>query len=244
MTEFDEITVQRGLVRVLTPLLDSFLARMKFKASNGVWVEDSSQPAIYLGFPNEIEPSNPKVFITYNGDTDTTSSSYESGLEDIEDPNDPPNIITVPFERSYITYILTLTADSGPKDKVNRGEVLSASSILRKVRDNLMLSSFRETIHTEMNSTIKMINPITPIYDLEQTSFQDAAVMRLIFDATSTIHDLGGSFIQTINYESCYKRTLDDPNPIISTGSVTSILTANLSATELPDVVNFDITVV
>ena len=220
---FDEIVVQKGLVRVLQPLLDGDLARMKFQNSSGAWVVEPTMAAIYLGFPNEIEPSNPKLTITYNGDTDTTSSSYENGLEEIEDPDDPPNLICVPFERSYVTYILSLTCDSGPKDIVNRGERLSASTILRKVRDNLMFSSFRETIHTEMASTVKYVNPITPIFDIEETSFHDAAVMRLTFDTTSTVYDLGGSYITTINYEGTYKRFDDtDPNPIVTTGSVTS----------------------
>lgn len=217
---FDEIAVQKGLVRVLQPLLDLDLARLKFQNSSGNWVEDATQPAIYLGYPNEIVPAYPRVHITFNGDTDTTSSAYEAGLVDIEDPQDPPNIITVPFKSSYVTYILSITCDSGDKGEVNRGTVKSASTILRQIRDNLLLDTFRGTVHTEMDSTVKFINPITPIYDLEETSFHDSAVMNLTFDTTSIVFDFVNEWFDRIEENGELFRNKADIDPLTSTRTV------------------------
>jgi hypothetical protein len=221
--EFDEITVQQGLVTVITPIVSSYLATLKFKNSSGTIV-DTGQPAIYLGYSNEMEPDNPKIHITFNGDTNLNINTYESGLEVITDPTDPGTTIEVPYEKSYLRYLITLTCDSGAKDLVNRGERKSASFILRKIRDSFNLQSFKTSVHTEMQSSLQTISTITPVYDLNQTNFHDAANMRLTFDTTSTVYDLGGSYIQTINYESTYKRCIEgDDSPIVNTGSVTSV---------------------
>lgn len=220
--EFDNIEAQKGFVRVLQPLIDDLLARLKFKDSSGNWVS-TTQPAIYLGYPNEIEPDYPRVHITFNGDSDTTISSYESGTEEIEDPNDPPNLITVPFRRSYIDYVISITCDAGGKDLVNRGDRPSASKVLRRVRDSLLFEHVLATVHSEMNSTVRFINPITPIYDLEQTSYHDSAVMRLTFSSTSTVYDLNGGCFDTIEETGTLFRYEGDPDPTSQTRTITSV---------------------
>ena len=221
--EFDEITAQKGLVTVLTPAIGEYLSKLKVRQSNGTYAS-TDIPAIYLGYPNEIEPDNPKLHITFNGDTNLNIGSFESGLDVIDDPDNPGNTIEVPYTSSYITYLLTLTCDSGSKDLVNRGERKSSSFILRKVRDSFTQSSFLESVHKNMNSTLQTISTITPTYDIDQTNYHDSSNMRLVFDTISTVYDLGGSYIQTINYESTYKRCSDeDPYPIISSGSVSSV---------------------
>ncbi len=222
MQEFDEIEAQKGLVEVLAPIVGQYLANLMYRDSSGT-LQDSGQPAIYLGYPNEIEPSNPKIHITFNGDTNTSTGSFESGIAEIDDPNNPGTLIEVPYESSYLTYVLTLTCDSGPKDIVNRGERKSSSWILRKFRESLKLHTVRNEIHTYMKSSIMTISNVSPVYDIVETSYHDSANMSLTFDTISTVYDLGGSYIQTINYESTYKRCLEgDTDPIIITGSVTS----------------------
>ena len=242
LVEFDEIAVQKGFVRVLKPLLNPYLARLRFLDTSGNWIEDSDTPAIYLGYSNNVEPNNPKIHITFNGDSNLGNSVFESGITVIEDPFDAPNLIEVPYRSSYLSYVLTLTADSGLKDAVNRGEVKSASWLLRHVRDNLMFSSFRDSIHTEMHSTVQTMSNVTPAYDLEDTEFHDAAVMRLTFNAISTVFELGGSFITTVNYTGCLKDSPTDTDPSIYTDTIVSVQDLSLAVTESSDVVSLTLT--
>ena len=220
--EFDDIEAQKGFVRVLQPLLDDLLDRLKFKDSSGNWI-DTTQPAVYLGYPNEIVPAYPRVHVTFNGDTDTTSSSYEDGTIEVEDPENPPSTITVPFRSTYIQYVITLTCDAGAKEIVNRGERPSAAKVLRRVRDSLSFEHILTSIHEEMNSTIQFINPITPIYDLEQTSFHDSAVMRLTFSTTNTVYDVDGGCFDTIVETGTLFRYEGDPDPTSQTRTITSV---------------------
>ena len=220
--EFDDIAAQRGFVRVLQPLLDDLLDRLKEKDGTGNWV-DTDQPAVYLGYPNEIVPAYPRVHVTFNGDTDTTSSSYEDGTEEVVDPENPPNTIIVPFRRSYLQYVITLTCDSGGKEKVNRGERPSASKVLRRVRDSLSFEHILTSIHEEMNSTVQYINQITPVYDLEQTSYHDSAVMRLTFSTTNTLYDIDGGCFDTIVETGTMFRYEGDPDPTSQTRTITSV---------------------
>jgi len=219
---FNKIQSMKGMVRVLTPIVDEYLARLSYKDAAGDW-QESTDPAIYLGYLEETSPSHPRIHITYNGNTNSTPTDWENGLLEVEDPEDPPNMITVPFKRAYITYVLTLTCDSGGIDKVNREEVMSSDFILSRIRDSLNFEKYKNTVHSEMNSTVEKITPVTPVYDLIETSYHDSAVMRLTFITTNTVFDYEGGCFDTIEYNGTLYRYPGDSEPTTSSRTVTSL---------------------
>jgi len=219
---FNKTQAMKGLVRVITPIVDEYMARLSYKDTNGDW-QQSTDAAIYLGYLEETSPSHPRIHITSNGNTNTTPTDWENGLIEVEDPDDPPNMITIPFKRSYIDYMLTLTCDSGGIDKVNRGEVMDSDFILSRIRDSLNFESVKTSIHTDMNSSVEKIAEVTPIYDLMETSFHDSSVMRLKFSTTNTVFNYEGGYFDTIEYDGTLYRYSGDPDPLTSSRTVTSL---------------------
>ena len=49
---FNKTQAMKGLVRVITPIVDEYMARLSYKDTNGDW-QQSTDAAIYLGYLEE-----------------------------------------------------------------------------------------------------------------------------------------------------------------------------------------------
>ena len=201
LKEFDDTEVRQGLIRVITPFVDSLLAREKVEVSENVW-EETENPAIFLDYPNSVTPDYPYVSIGYFGNTNSNTGVYSRGTAKVKHPETGQNIIA-PYTQEELTFRLSITANSGENSLVQRGIRPSSSKILGKIRSKLPLETTLKDLCTEMSATVIASTDITPQYSLDTTTFHNSSVMFLTFTMISTEYqyDLSGcSYFDTIIY--------------------------------------------
>lgn len=216
---FDETDIMKGFVRVITPVVEPNIGKMHYKDMDGNWVKGDT-PSVYISHPDTLAPDYPRVLITFNGDRNLSAADWDFGVAEVDDPENEGELICVPYKQVYLKYILTLTANSGMNNDVLTGSTTSASTILRSIRDRLQFESFRDTLHTEMLSTVNNVSQITPTYNLRETSYHNAATMSLTFDYIDTLYDYSGGWFNAVQLSSQLYRNEDDDSPLTSVRTV------------------------
>lgn len=206
--EFDEVKSMQGLVRYLKPLIGDYLGKL----------DDGVSPAIYIGMQDNPKADYPRVYLVYQGDSDLTSHKFEYGIVEVENPNDPPNTIEIPYSSQYVKYLVNVIVDSGNMDDVVQGKRKSSNWIAREIRKTFGRDGQYKKLHIETNSSIDPVIPIDPQTAPDGTRFYDSSVMTLNLSTIDTDFDFDGGWFTEVEYEGKLFRINDeDPDPIIST---------------------------
>lgn len=222
---FDELAACSGLVKTLKTFLADDVGVMV--TPDGV---ETTIPAIYIGGGQVPEATFPRVLVQYQGSSG--GHTFQKGWVSVEDPDDAPNTIDVPYYDQYLTYLITVTVQSGAMDEVLESyaqetelatprQRVSSEKICRKIRNNLQVESVREYLHTNMNSAVRYDNlSISPTFPLDGTQIQNNSVITMTFDTIDREYDLSGGVFDTIVYDGEVFRNEEDPSPIDISGSV------------------------
>ena len=223
---FDELDALQGLVSTLGTFLADDIGVM-LNPKTGA---ETTTPAIYIGGGQVPSATYPRVILQYQGSSG--GYTFDSKWAEVEDPDDPPNTIEVPYYDQYLTYIITVTVQAGSMDEVLESYVqdvelsqprtrISSEKICRKIRNQLMIKGVRDLIHTDMNSTVRYDNiVISPTFPLGETQIQNNSVMSISFDTIDRVYDYSSRVFATIEREGDLLRTEDDPDPLTISGSV------------------------
>lgn len=204
---FDQIEAQKGVVRVLTEMVGSKMG--KLVAPDGTVTE---YPAIYLSDQNIPEATLPLLEVSFISDNDGDGFLLDSGVVEVENPNDPLEPFFYPYYDNYLNYTLMLTCagdDSG--------------SIIRDVRKKFLNQYFRDKLKVESNSGITLVTPISRNPELLSTEYREQHTMLLnlvTVDRYIDDSDNTGVF-DTIIYEGeLYKDRNETDTPIPVNGTV------------------------
>lgn len=164
------------------------------------------------------QPPLPFIEVRYEGSNDNAGFLLDQGLVEVEDPEDPPNLIWAPYWDKYTQFGVTI-----------RCEGLRSQQILQDVRRKFLLERFRSqlrgtdpTTTYKVFSSIELINSIQRTPDLLDTEYRDVGSFLLKLNTVDRLIDIETGCFDTINYESNYKKGINDPNTLTSSGSVTS----------------------
>lgn len=219
MAEFDEISVMRGFVETIAPLLTDKLGVLK--SPDGT---ESTEPAIYLGGNFVPESTLPRVIVNYQGSDPTFVTHVETSIEDNPDydENDEESQEFLYYITRYYhtNYILSLTADSGDTKEVLMGNRDSAAKILREIRKYLQRQSVRTSIHENMLSGVDSVMPETPVRSLDGTSRTDGANLLINFTYCDEDKELVGGTIDEVNISVEVYRGTEDEDPFTSNYTV------------------------
>lgn len=211
--EFDSVEAQQGIVRYLGEIVGDFLAD----------IPGTTEPAILLGYQNIPELPYPRIHLLYEGSNDTTSANFEKGLVEVEDPDNPPELITIPYESAYTKYQVGVVIDCGEIDQVLQGVRKSSEYIAKKIRKSFLRDTNLTKFHEYTNSTIRRGMNSIPQTAPDGTRYYDSSLMVFNLSTIDSEFNYDGSFIDTIEFEGkFYRITPDDPNPLEGERSVTS----------------------
>jgi len=230
--QFNNIAAMSGLVNVLSGIVGDDCGRYVSQSTG----QPTTAPAIYIGRANDTTGNYPRIVLTYQGSNDGSSRVFESGLIEVEDPNDPQGSVIVPYTSSYLRYGITLTASSGGMDDVLEAYAastlpsaapitrLSSEALLSKIRLGLLQDKYLKEINAKMLSSIQPNSPIVPVPVLSDTEYLDSSTMTLFFDTIDTLVEYDAGWFDTINGNYVYYRDSGgfDPDPLTGTIKVTT----------------------
>lgn len=216
---FSRVDKMKGLVRVLTPLFDNVLGRFLVDDGSGNWIRLEDTPAIMLGYADIPSPDYPRIILNFMGVNDLNGAEVDSGVVELPNPTDPEaDNVFVPYNTKYLRYLINVTVECGDINAVYRGERPASDEILTSLLTMILTDNVRESINTEMVSTIAMTNSIIPQTVSGSTNFQDTSSVLLMFHTATTHYnyDLGVFDTVVLNYE-----LLRNNNVLPITGTIT-----------------------
>jgi hypothetical protein len=203
---FDPDVVIDSLINILDQQVGYRLSFLPLPDGN-----PSTMRSIIPDLQGGDEPPLPFIVLSYEGSDDSNGFLFDSGTIEVEDPLNPPNMICAPYWDTSINFGITLTCSG-----------LNAQSILQEVRKKFLPYNYRQELNETGFSSIELITPIRRVPDLLDTEYREVATCLLKFNTIDRLIDTNAGTFDTINYESTYRIDEDDPNPIITEGSVTS----------------------
>lgn len=196
---FDFEEVQQGLVRVLTQMVGDQLGSM---VTPGGTV--TTTPAVFIAPLNNLpEPTLPFIELNYLQDNDNDGFLFDSGVVEVEDPSDPPNLISVPYYDTHLRYTIMLGCEGD-----------GATKILREISKKMLVPSYRDLVHQEMNSGIDLITTNNRNPQLLDTQFREQGTMVLTFTTIDRLIDYDGAIFEEVSYEGGLAKNPEDENPL------------------------------
>lgn len=215
--QFDHFAVMQTLSNIIEDIVGANLSELP--NSGG------AKSIIIANFSGNTPPL-PYVTLNYQGSIDNDGITIDAGLIDveIEDPSDPPNLITVTtqYEDKLTNFNITLRTESMPASTYD--DKGNAHRLLREIRKGLMLDKHRKRLRDEVFTVLEFMNPIRSTPDLISTSYHDICTMQLKLSSVDRLIDYDALSFDTINWTGDVKLDDEDLNPLVLQGSATSII--------------------
>ena len=203
----DDINLMTSLVQILSPLLSDDLGVL-INPDTGV---ETTVPAIYLS--NNVVPEStfPRVVISWNGFNEQFVTSHRT----YEDEG------VVYIERNYHTsYSISIAVNSGSVSEQLQANRKSSTYIANKIAKLLKRESIRKQVNSIMNSGIEDIWSVATQTDLDGITILGSSVFTLTFYTNVKDLEEVDGYIETVDHSGVLAKDVEDPNPIIITGSV------------------------
>lgn len=210
-TPFKEQSIMQGMVRVLTDMVGDYMG--KLITPNGT---ETTHPAIYLTSQAKFPQATlPLLQVSYEQINDEDGRLLDKGLLEVADPVKEGEILNLPYTSTHMYYTVMLTCQG-------RG----SANILEKIRGLLRFDSWRNKIHSEMNSGIFMQTRISRNPQLISTEWRDQHTMLMTFSTVSTHIDYSGVWFNVIETLGEWANIdKNDPQPIKNNPNLVSVPT-------------------
>lgn len=215
--QFDHFSVMNTLADIIEEIVGDQLA---------VLPNSGGRKAVFLAHYSGITPPLPHILLTYQGSRDDDGITIDSGLIDveIEDPANPPNLITVTtqYQDKLTNFGISIRAESLPPtgfaDKGN------SHWLLREIRKGLLLPKHRKTLRDDIFTAIEFNNvPIRSTPDLMSTAYHEICTMQLKLSSVDRLIDYDALSFDTVIWDAELKLDEEASNGLVLQGSATSI---------------------
>ena len=206
---FDEIEAQQGLVKVITKMVGDKLGKMVLPDGT---VTDT--PAVFIEPLGELpEPTLPFIGINYLQDNDNEGFLLDSGTALVEDPDNPPAMIDVPYFDTALYYMNFLVCEGD-----------GSQSILREIKRKFLKEDYRSMLKEEANSGISLVNVIGRSPQMQSTQFREQSTMTLRLNTVDRFLDYeGGVFDEMHTHGEFYEDVDESDSPIIIRSHVLNV---------------------
>lgn len=209
--QFDHFKVMTTLANIITDMVGDQLKD----------IPNSNGQKVFLSNYQALSAALPTIALNYQGSVDDDGYTIDSGLieVEIEDQNNPPNLITVttPYQDKLTNFIITIRAESMPSKGYDDKE--NSHRLLREIRKKLLLPKYRKTLREEAFTVVELTNSIRSTPDLISTSYHEICTMQLKLSTVDRVIDYDALSFDTINWVGNLKRDIEDTDPIILQGS-------------------------
>lgn len=205
MTEFDQVEKAKAWVGILKDMVGSMCGKL----INPNTKLPTDHPAIYLANQNKTIPeaTYPLIEVRVLPYVDENAYLLDKGLITIEDPENPPDEITVPYTSSHIYYSLQLTCIGNDN--------MSSQLILERIRGSMNFDRWKKRVNTDMQSGWQVKSRVSYTPFLEEGNWITQHTLICNFTTVSTIIDYEGSWFNVIEFKAGkVYRNPDDPSPI------------------------------
>lgn len=221
---FDYIAAQQGLIEILTMMVGDKLGFL-IKPDGSL----STEKAIYIDNQNVPEAQLPFICINYIQDNDGDGFLLDSGAVEVEDPNDPPNTIVVPYYDNYLNYTIMVTCEGN-----------GSLNILREIKKKFLVDDYNRLLLEKNSSAIDLINVVNRSPQLLDTRYREQGNMILTFNTVDRyINFDNGTFNQMQGVGSLYQDPNESDTPVpVNLDVNIELYNLGVSADELYEYIN------